>query len=352
MPTYTLAFIAERIGGRVLGNGDVAIRGVSGIKEAQDGELTSLHRKDYAHFLDGTGASAVILGEGVEAKLPAIVVHNPQIGFAQAAELFRENLAEVYPPGEHNATACVAASAKLADDVYLGAHVVIEDDVIIGSGCRILHGAVIHRGSRIGSDVTIHPGVVIRERTICGDRVTIQSGAVIGSDGFGFIRTSDGIQKFPQLGHVLIEDDVEIGANVCIDRAATGATRIGAHTKIDNLVQIGHNVSIGPGSILCAQVGISGSTTVGTQVTVGGQAGVVGHIRIGDRANVGAQAGVTRSVPEDEVVSGYPARPHRQARRYFADVARLPNLLEKMRELTQRVAELEEKLGEKTGEEE
>ncbi len=343
MPTYTLAFIADQIGGRVLGNGEVAIRGVSGIQEAQDGELTFLHREDYAPYLQETKASAVILGEGVAVTMPAIVVDNPQVAFAQAVQLFEEDLKTVYPPGERHPSAVISTTARLASDVYVGANSVVEDGVEIGPGSCLLPGAIVLRGSRLGAGVTIHPRVVIRERSVIGDRVIIQAGAVIGSDGFGFIRSSEGIQKVPQIGHVLIEDDVEIGANVCIDRAATGVTRIGAHAKIDNLVQIGHNVVVDEGSILCAQVGISGSTTIGREVTIGGQAGLVGHIRIGDKANVGAQAGVTRSVPSGEVVSGYPARPHRQARRYFAEIARLPSFLEKLRDLATRVAKLETK---------
>jgi UDP-3-O-[3-hydroxymyristoyl] glucosamine N-acyltransferase len=223
---------------------------------------------------------------------------------------------------------------------------VLEERVTIGDGTAILAGTYIGRDADVGKSCLVYPNVTIREETRIGERVVIHSGSVIGADGFGFVREGDLYKKVPQIGNVEIGDDVEIGANVTIDRATTGTTLVGRGTKIDNLVQIGHNVRIGENCILVAQVGIGGSTELGSGVTLAGQAGATGHISIGDGATVAAQAGVTKSVPAGVTVSGYPAREHGIANRIYASSQKLPGLLKKVAELAERVKLLEEKLRE------
>ena len=198
--------------------------------------------------------------------------------------------------------------------------------------------------AEIGKDCLVYPNVTIREDVKIGDRVIIHSGAVLGSDGFGFAKDGEVYRKIPQIGNVVIEDDVEIGANVTIDRATTGTTHVGKGTKIDNLVQIAHNVVIRENCILVAQVGIGGTTEIGKGATLAGQAGVIGHIKIGDGAVVAAQAGVTKSVPADTMVSGYPAREHNQAKRIYASFQKLPDLIKRVAELGERLAKIEERL--------
>jgi UDP-3-O-[3-hydroxymyristoyl] glucosamine N-acyltransferase len=253
---------------------------------------------------------------------------------------FSEAVKLTFPRTVH-ATAVIDETAVLGRDVHVGAHVVIEGGVTIGDRSVILPGTCILRHSRIGDDCLIYPNVTIREYTEIGARVIIHAGAVLGGDGFGFLTEGTTILKVPQIGRVLIEDDVEIGANTCIDRATTGITRVRRGTKIDNLVQIAHNVEIGEDSFVCAQVGISGSTQVGARVKLAGQAGLVGHIRIGDGATVGAQGGVTKSIPADACWSGYPARDHAQAMRQNASLGKLPEALEAIRALEARLAALE-----------
>ena len=232
---------------------------------------------------------------------------------------------------------------RAARIIDVAAERVIEGGVVIGDRTTILPGTCILRHSRIGSDCLIYPNVVIREYTEIGARVILHGGVVLGSDGFGFMTEGSVLHKVPQIGRVVLEDDIEVGANTCIDRATTGTTRVRRGTKIDNLVQVAHNVEIGEVSLLCAQVGVSGSTQVGSRVKLAGQAGLVGHIRIGDGAVVGAQGGVTKSVPPETCVSGYPARPHAAAVRQQAALARLPELLDELREMRQRLAALEER---------
>ncbi|MCK4304761.1 MAG: UDP-3-O-(3-hydroxymyristoyl)glucosamine N-acyltransferase, partial [Candidatus Eisenbacteria sp.] len=243
----------------------------------------------------------------------------------------------------------IHSSALVGRNVCCGQHAAIGPHVIIGDRCRIgenttiLPGVVIAADVSIGSDCLIYPNVVLREGTELGNRVLVHSGAVIGADGFGFVNRGGEHQKIPQLGRVVIEDDVEIGANTCIDRATTGATIVRRGTRIDNLVQVAHNVTIGRHSILCAQVGIAGSTAVGDGVTLAGQVGIVGHIEIGDHAMVGAQGGVTKSVPPGAKVSGYPATQHSLAKRMYAGMRHLPDLLKDVRELKRRLDKLDGK---------
>ena len=235
-------------------------------------------------------------------------------------------------------------TATIGAGASIGPHVAVGAGARLGERVTLMSGVHVGAGTEIGDDGFLYPNVVVREEVRIGRRVRIHPGAVIGADGFGYVK-ADGVQlKVPQLGTVHIEDDVEIGANTTIDRATTGVTRIECGVKIDNLVQIAHNVSIGANSVVCAQVGISGSARVGSDVTLGGQAGISGHIRIGDRVQVGGQAGVTKSVPDDVRVSGYPAADHEQALRIQAHTRRLPELVREIRELTARLNRLEKEL--------
>lgn len=333
------------IGGQLVGDGTVVITGVAGIREAGPGSITFLANPKYENFLETTRASAVIVPTGSSHPSKSLVVSDsPYLTFIKAVEFFVPNR-DRHAPGIHP-TAVVAPTAIIGSSVHIGANVVIEERVSIGDGSAVLAGTYVGRDSQVGSSCLVYPNVTIREETKIGERVVIHSGAVIGGDGFGFVRDGDAHRKVPQIGNVVIEDDVEIGANVTIDRATTGTTLVGKGTKIDNLVQIGHNVRIGENCILVAQVGIGGSTELGSGVTLAGQAGAAGHIKIGDGATVAAQAGVTKSVPAGVTVSGYPAREHSLANRIYASSQKLPGLLKKVAELAERVKQLEEKLRE------
>jgi UDP-3-O-[3-hydroxymyristoyl] glucosamine N-acyltransferase len=338
----SLKEIASLIGAEVIGEPNVVITGTAGIKEAEQGDITFLSNLKYLSFVKQTKASAVIASQAIKGfPKPIIKTDNPSLAFAKVAALFnppRENLNKGVHP-----SVILGKDVQLGQDIAIGPYVVIEDGVRIADRCRIYCGVYIGYESKIGSDCTIYSHVSIRERTSIGDRVIIHNGAVIGSDGFGY-DTKNGVHhKIPQVGCVVIEDDVEIGANVTIDRARLDKTIIGQGTKIDNLVHIAHNVIIGKNCIIVAQVGISGSTTLGSNVTLAGQAGLAGHITVGDKAIVGAQAGVTKSVPANTFVSGYPAKPHKQATKINAYVQRLPQLNETVTKLKLRLDKIEKK---------
>lgn len=333
----TVQEIADLIGGKVEGDGSTPISGASGIKEARPGDITFLANSRYISLLKETNATCVIAPPDVPIPNGKIAIRHeaPSLAFAKIMERFGPKPVK-YPPGIHP-TAIIGKDVKLGRDVSIQPYVVIEDNAVIGDNTIIGAGVFIGRETRIGSDTFIYPGVVIRERITIGNRCIIHSGTVIGSDGFGYATVRGVHHKIPQIGTVVIEDDVEIGANVTIDRARFDKTWIKKGTKIDNLVQIAHNVVIGENSIIVAQTGISGSTVIGNNVILAGQSGIVGHITIGDNAIVGAQAGVTKSVPPGQMVSGYPAAPHTKARKIQALINRLPKLYKK-------VAELEEKI--------
>jgi UDP-3-O-[3-hydroxymyristoyl] glucosamine N-acyltransferase len=340
----TLDEVAKLIGGRVVGDGSVVLTGVSGIREALPGHLTFLSNPKYARYLGTTRASAVIvdgsLGEiDTTGPTPLLVTDNAYAAFARAMELLVER--EEHRPSGIDPSAHVAPTASLGSGVGIGPHAVVLDRAEIGDRSVIHPGAYIGARVRIGCDCVVQANAVIKSPTVLGDRVVVHAGSIIGTDGFGFAREGAEQLKVPQLGNVVVEDDVEIGANVCIARATVGTTRIGRGTKIDNLVQIAHNVVIGDGSIVVAQVGICGSAEIGKRVVLAGQAGIGGHLEIGDDAVVGAQAGVTKSVPPGEQVSGYPARKHALSKRLNACIQALPALLGKVRELEKRLSKLE-----------
>ncbi|MBM3250248.1 MAG: UDP-3-O-(3-hydroxymyristoyl)glucosamine N-acyltransferase [Candidatus Omnitrophica bacterium] len=339
----TLKEIARLIDGEVLGDDATLINGVAGIKEAVRGEITFVANPKYLPLIENTRASCVIVGRDCDTpKRPVIRVENPSLAFAKTVSMFSPG-ETTHPRGIHPA-AIVGKDVTLGKNVSLGPYVVVEDGVKIGDNTTIYPGSFIGHHTAIGKDCLIYANVSIRERITIGERVIIHSGTVIGSDGFGFATIEGLHHKIPQIGTVEIGDDVEIGANVTIDRARFEKTVVGGGTKIDNLVQVAHNVVIGENSIIVAQAGISGSTVIGNSVTIAGQAGLVGHIRIGDGAVLAAQAGVTKSVPAHTMVSGYPARPHDKARRVNACVQNLPALYEKIDRIQERIEELEAKL--------
>ena len=345
---YTLGEIADLVKGELVGDPSTVITGISGIKEARKGDITFLANPKYSSLVQTTKAAAVITSrENVEASKPLIKTDNPSVAFTKVVSLASPSSVN-HPQGIHP-TALVAKGVKLDKNVALGPYTVIEEKVQIGEGTVIYGGCYIGSNAKIGKNCLIYPNVSIRERIEIANRVIIHSGAVIGSDGFGFAMVKGVQKKIPQIGTVSIEDNVEIGANVAIDRARFDKTIIGKGTKIDNLVQIAHNVVTGQNCIIVAQAGISGSTTLGESVILAGQAGIVGHIRIGDKAIAMAQAGVTKSIPPDTMVSGYPAKPHREAKRVNACIQRLPDLYKRIKELEEKVAELEKKPKTKNG---
>ncbi|MDD5042842.1 MAG: UDP-3-O-(3-hydroxymyristoyl)glucosamine N-acyltransferase [Candidatus Omnitrophica bacterium] len=339
----TLNEIAKFVDGKVIGNGDTLITGVSGIREAVKGDITFLANPKYSSLMDKTLATAVVTSfDSQKTDKPVILTENPSLAFAKIISMFLPDDAGHFQGIDY--TVVMGRNVTLGKDVAIGPYVVIGDNVSIGDNSVIYAGCFIGHHTRIGSRTVIYPHVSIRERINIGSRVIIHSGTVIGSDGFGFATIKGSHHKIPQVGTVEIADDVEIGANVTIDRARFDKTVIGKGAKIDNLVQIAHNVVIGENSLIVAQVGISGSTIIGNNVTLAGQAGLVGHITVGDNAIVTAQSGVAKSVPADTMVSGYPARPYMTNQRVNASLQNLPKLFSLVRELKKKIEELEAKL--------
>ncbi len=344
--TKTLQEVSEFIGGELLGDGNIEIHGVAGIKEAVPGEITFVANMKYRAEMSKTRASAIIVGEDIESAERAIIrVKNPYFAFVRVLEMFswRKRFQPHY--GVHG-TAVIGENVQLGDRVSIQAHVVVGDNVEIGDGTIIGPLCYIGNDTRVGTDTLIYPSVTIREEISIGNGVIIHSGAVIGSDGFGFAKVSDRHHKIPQIGTVIIEDDVEIGANTTIDRATmtNGATVIKRGTKIDNLVQVAHNVVIGEDCLLAGQVGIAGSVEIRDHVTLAGQSGVAGHLTIGENTLVAAKAGVTKDLPGNQFVSGFPAVEHTRDLRMLASLRRLPEALSQIQMLEQRIKELENQL--------
>jgi UDP-3-O-[3-hydroxymyristoyl] glucosamine N-acyltransferase len=337
-----LTEIADRLECRLEGDGDIEIARVAGIEDAGAGDLTFFANPKYAAALRTTRASAVILGERAEAAPCAMLrAANPYLAFARAMELFAPRPTVV--PGIHP-SADVAASATVDPTASVAAFVSIGDGATVGARTVIYPHVTIGPGAVIGADCVVHARVSIRERVVLGARVVVQDGAVIGSDGFGFARRPDGTHyKIPQVGGVVIEDDVEIGANTTIDRPAVGETRIGAGTKIDNLVQVAHGVTIGREVLLAAQVGIAGSTTLEDRVTLAGQVGVAGHLTIGKGVVATAQTGIPNSVDAGSFISGYPAIDNRDWLKSSAVFRKLPELRKAVADLQKRLEALEKR---------
>ena len=346
-----LAEIADFLHGELVGDPQIDITGLAKIQEASPGQLTFLANPKYAKFLESTRATAVLVGkiEDITA-IAQIIVEDPYLAFLEVLELF-------YPPAEPDFSgihplAVIAASAKLGENVRLGPHVYIGEKVEIGANTIIYPQSVILDEVRIGNDCRIYPRVSVRERCVIGNRVIIHDGAVIGSDGFGFAPQGGKYKKIPQMGIVKISDDVEIGANSTIDRATLGETLIGAGCKIDNLVQIAHNVEIRENTVIAAQTGVSGSTKIGRHVTLAGQVGIVGHVEIGDNAIVAAQSGVSKDIPAGEVWFGYPASTLTKQKRIEASLRHLPDISKKVNALEKKISELEKRLNHSGGSDE
>jgi len=343
--SLTAAEIAAAIGGRVDGDGTVVVRGVAGIREAGPEDASFVAGRRYLRHAADTRAAVVLVPEDWDGECPAtlIRVRNPEAAFSRVAEMFAPPPI-VPPPGVHP-TALVAEDARLGEGVSIGPYVVVEPGARIGDRTTLMAFCYVGHESEVGEDCRLYPHVSLRERVRIGNRVIIHNGTVIGSDGFGYTVDQAGVRhKIPQLGTVVIGDDVEIGANVTVDRARYGATRIGNGVKIDNLVQIAHNVIIGDHAVIVAQAGIAGSTVIGAKAILAGQAGVAGHLTVGEGAIVGAQAGVSKDVAPGMYVSGYPAAPHSKATRIHAHVQRLPQLRERLQQLERRLQEVESRL--------
>ena len=338
----SLKELALYLDGKVLGDENIRITGIAALDEAGEGQLTFLANPKYAHKLAVTKASAVIVPKGLATPVVnCIEVANPYLAFAKVLTHFQ--LRPQVPQGIMEG-AYIGAGVVFGKDITVFPGAFIGDGVRLGDRVTIHSGAVVYEGVELGDDVTLHANVSVRERCRLGNRIIVHCGAVIGSDGFGYAPDGPGWYKIPQVGIVVIEDDVEIGANTTIDRAALDVTLIRRGTKLDNLVQIGHNCIIGENCMIVSQAGISGSTRLGNRVTLAGQVGVVGHLKIGDNVMVGGKSGVTSDLPAGSLVSGTPAFSHRDWLKVSAMMPRLPELRKTVTTLEKRVQELEEKL--------
>ncbi|MCO5067410.1 MAG: UDP-3-O-(3-hydroxymyristoyl)glucosamine N-acyltransferase [Kiritimatiellae bacterium] len=342
----TVSEIAKRLSAELVGSGDVTIAAVGGVRDAEPGDIAFVSQERYAADAATTRASALIVGRAWSAAVPCALlrVDEPEIAFAQVARWFAPP-DPVYAPGIHP-RAVVSEEAVLGVDVHVGPLAVIEAGARIGDRCVIGAQTYVGHGVRLGVDCRLFPQVSIREHCVLGDRVWVHNGTVIGSDGFGYEVDKQGVRtKIPQIGVVVIGDDVEIGANTTIDRARFGRTRIGKGVKIDNLVQIAHNVSVGDHAVLVAQVGVAGSSSIGEKAILAGQVGVAGHLTVGPRTVAGAQSGITKDTPAGSYVVGFPAVPQKEFAQRLAMVARLPHLRERVDALQKRLDELAARLG-------
>lgn len=337
MPELSVGELADLLGARLEGDAARAIRGVAPLGTAGAGELTFLERESLISRLERSSPGAVLVREDVELpESDAVIlrVDRPEAAFAQAIRLIHPS-ADSRP--RIHSTAVIEQGVTLGSDVSVGAHAVVETGASIGEGTQIGPGAFVAGDAVVGRDCRVGHGVSLLSAARLGDRVVVHEGARIGTDGFGLATTAGGAVKVPQIGCCLIGDDVEIGANCTVDRGALVDTEIGARTKLDNLVHVGHNVRIGEDCVIVAQVGIAGSTTIDADVTLGGQAGVAGHLTIGAGARIGGQAGVFGDVPAGATYSGYPARPHRESLRASAATFRLPAALHRLAALERRM---------------
>ncbi len=339
-PSYTLAQLAETIGGSVRGDGTVLVRGVGDIAEAGPSDITWISSARYADKLPTSRAGAVLVAlDFGPTPMPAILCERVDRGVAKLLAAFAPPVSR-REPGVHPA-AVVHETAWLDDSVSVGPHAVIERGARVGFGTIVHAGVFVGQDTNVGRDCVIWPNVVIRDGCKIGDRVIIHPNAVIGADGLGFYFAEGRHHKIPHIGGVVVEDDVEIGACTCIDRAKFGNTIVGRGSKIDNLVQIGHNARIGEHCVLAGQTGIAGSTRIGNYCIFGGRAATSDHVTIGDGARVALTAVVTKDIPPGITVSGFPARDHREEMRERAELRRVPKLAEQVRALTARIEQLE-----------
>ena len=337
---FTAAEIAKQLQGEVVGDGAIVLNSFAPADRARAGDLTFAENGDYFARAEQSAASAIIVdGKFASARKVLIRVPNARIAFAKALALFFPD--PTFPAGTHP-SAIVAGSAEVDLAAYIGPYCVVGEKVRIGPRSVLQGGNFVGANCRLGEDVNLFPNVTLYARTEIGNRVRIHAGTVIGSDGYGYVQDAGIHRKVPQTGNVIIGDDVEIGANVTVDRGALGSTVIGKGTKIDNLVQVAHNVVVGDHCLLVSQVGIAGSTRLGNSVVLAGQAGIAGHIKIGNQVTVAAQAGVMNDIPDGATWLGTPAQPDRQTKRQMIAIQHLPDLL-------RRVSKLEKKLGSDSG---
>jgi UDP-3-O-[3-hydroxymyristoyl] glucosamine N-acyltransferase len=323
--------LGRRIDAELRGDGDVEITGVAGLDDAEPGTLSFLSDAKHAHKLATTRASAVVVRpDAADTMMPTLRAPNPYLAFVRAVELFHP---PQRPPTGVHPSAVVDTTATIGAGAAIGPNVVVGAGVVIGPDATLHPNVTIYAGARIGAGFTAHAGAVVRERVVIGDRVILHAGAVVGSDGFGYIPLPDRHHRIPQIGTVELGDDVEIGANATIDRATLGVTRIGAGTKIDNLVMVGHNCELGERCMLAGQAGLAGSTKLGDLVLMGGQAGAGGHLTIGAGTMIAAQTGIHRDIPAGAAYGGYPAMEVRRWRRVTMSIPRVPELFRRIRRL-------------------
>jgi UDP-3-O-[3-hydroxymyristoyl] glucosamine N-acyltransferase len=334
--TLTTAEIARLLAGEILGDASATLTGFANADDAKPGDLTFAETGEFFTAAENSAATAIIAGKNASSTKKIVIrVDNPRIAFAKALAVFFPE--PKFAPGIHP-SAVIAASAQVDPTAHIGPHCTVGERVKIGANAVLQSGNFIGDDSALGDETNLFPNVTVYSRSQIGRRVRIHAGTVIGSDGFGYVFDSGFHRKVPQVGNVVIGDDVEIGSNSSVDRAALGSTVIGKGTKIDNLVQVAHNVEIGEHCILCAQVGIAGSAKVGSYVVMAGQVGIAGHLKIGNRVTVGSKAGVMHNIPDGEQWLGAPAQPDKQAKRIMIAMQRLPDLFKK-------IAAWEKKLG-------
>lgn len=332
---FSLAELAAHVGGETEGNDRIIIRAAAPIATAGPDDISFVSNPRYSHFILGTKAGALVLSPEVECRRMPVIRHtNPYLAFAQIVDKLYPTV-RLIEAGTH-ASAYVAGGAEIAESAGIGPLCHIGRNSRIGENCQLLSSIYIGDNVEVGDDTLLYPGVRIMEGCRVGSGVILHSGTVIGSDGFGFVETETGLKKIKQIGWVEVGDLVEIGSNSTVDRGAIGPTRIGRGTKIDNLVQIAHNVEIGQNSIIVAQVGVSGSTKIGNGVILAGQVGLVGHIDVGDGVRVGAQSGVSKSIPAGKTMFGSPAREIMETKRIEASLTRLPELFKRVRKLEEK----------------
>lgn len=335
----TASEVARLLGGTVEGDGSVPLTGFAPADSAEPGDLTFAENERYFALAEQSAAAAILVGGDFQSTKKVLIrVGNARVAFARVLPLFFREPS--FAPGVHP-TAVLAASAQVDATAHVGPHCVVGERARIGARSVLEGGNYLGPDCVLGEEVRLFPNVVLYARSQLGDRVRIHAGAIIGSDGFGYVFDEGCHRKVPQIGNVIIQEDVEVGANVTIDRAALGSTVIGRGTKIDNLVQVAHNVVVGEHCLLVAQAGIAGSTSLGNYVTLAGQVGLAGHLKIGNRVTVAAQSGVMHNIPDGETWLGYPAQPDRLTKRLMIATQRLPELLRQVNELEKRLASLE-----------
>lgn len=337
--------IAEYLGGKIEGNPDASVHTFSKIEEGKAGAISFLANAKYTHYLYETASSIVLVNNDVVLEHPvtATLIRVPN-AYESVARLLQ--LYESMKPRKSgiDPLAFVSPSAKIGEGCYIGAFAFVGDNVVIGDGCQVYPHAYIGDGVTVGSHCILYPHATVYYGCRIGNNVTLHSGSVIGADGFGFAPTPEGYDKIPQIGIVTIEDNVEIGANTCVDRSTMGSTFVRKGVKLDNLVQIAHNTDIGENTVMSAQVGIAGSTKIGQWCMFGGQAGVAGHITVGDKVNLGAQAGVTGSVKSNETLIGSPVIPPTNYFKSYAIFRRLPDMYKTISRMEKEVQELKAQL--------